>query len=297
MTFDTNAPAAPLAFAPLSLPQMAQVESIRLASGNTLYTYTFPTLFAWQATEQYEICLQDDAYLIRNGARGANAYLFPCGSEAGKRRLINALLQHGAPVFYFMSDADKAFLEMAYPRRFSFSACRNDYPYLYDKEAQIALNGKAFKRLRHQINQGRAAAERWSSEPLTAQNIDRALSLNRRWAAERSDGIQADLAATETALLHFAQLSMWGRLFQADGADVAFAAGSFVTLEKFDINFCKVLDKRCDCFIKWALYGALPAEVKLIDSEEDMGLDGLRKHKMLRVPMELTRVWKGSLKV
>ena len=84
-------------------------------------------------------------------------------------------------------------------------------------------------------------------------------------------------------------------LFQADGADIAYVAGSFVTPQIYDINFCKVLDPRCDCYIKWALYAALPTEVKTVDSEEDMGIQGLRTHKLLRQPKELTRVWKGSL--
>ena len=39
---------------------------------------------------------------------------------------------------------------------------------------------------------------------------------------------------------------------------------------------------------------ALPPEVKTVDSEDDMGLIGLRKHKLLRKPKDLTRVWKGS---
>ena len=83
-------------------------------------------------------------------------------------------------------------------------------------------------------------------------------------------------------------------LFRADGEDVAYVAGVFVTPQIFDISFCKVLDKECDCFIKWALYCALPADVKTVDSEEDMGLEGLRTHKLLRRPKELVRIWKGK---
>ena len=74
-------------------------------------------------------------------------------------------------------------------------------------------------------------------------------------------------------------------------------AGCFITPEIFDISFCKVLDNRCDCFVKWALYRALPPAVTTVDSEDDMGIAGLRTHKLLRKPKELTRVWKGSLNV
>ena len=80
----------------------------------------------------------------------------------------------------------------------------------------------------------------------------------------------------------------------ADGEDIAYVLGTFITPEIFDICFCKVLDKRCDYYIKWELYRILPCQVKTVDSEEDMGLEGLRTHKLLRRPKELIRVWKGD---
>jgi hypothetical protein len=132
--------------------------------------------------------------------------------------------------------------------------------------------------------------------PLCDGNIDRALSINRLWAEGRdSDGL-ADTSAAEKALRNFSELDMWGLIFRADDRDIAYVAGCFITPEIFDVCFCKVLDKSCDCYIKWALYCTLPEETVTVDSEDDLGLEGLRKHKLLRQPKEITRVWKGSLK-
>ncbi len=295
MTSDNSNPPA-LQFTAISLPQMERVEAIRAGSGSTLYVYTFASLFAWQAHEQYEIHISEDAFLVKHGVRGENAYLFPCGSASGKRRLIDALLLSGFPVFSHVSDEDRRFLESEYPGMFDFTACRDDYPYLYDKDAQIALVGKDFKSLRHQVNLGRAVADTWTTEPLTTENVERALRINRKWAEARFDGDLADTTAAETALRHFSPLRLWGVLFQADGEDVAYVVGCFVTPEIFDVCFCKVLNKQCDCYIKWALYRALPPEVKTVDSEEDMGLAGLRTHKLLRRPKKLVRIWKGNLR-
>ncbi len=286
----------PLQFTPIALEQMDRLEEIRARSGSTLYVYTFASLFVWQAEEGYSVCISGDAFLVRHGVRGENVYMFPCGTESGKKRLIDALLQDGSPVFSYVSDEDRLFLERTYPGSFGFEACRDDYPYLYDKDAQIALSGKGFKNLRHQIHQGRAAADVWTTEALTEENVERALQINRQWAEARPDGDLTDTAPAETALLHFSQLRLWGMLFLADGRDAAYVLGTFVTPSVFDICFCKVLDKRCDCFIKWELYRALPSGVRTVDSEEDMGLPGLRTHKLLRRPKELLRVWKGSLR-
>ena len=282
-----------LAFTPIDLSQMERVEAIRSASGSTLYFYSFVSLFVWQEHERYSICFSEDAFLVKHGVRGDNVYLFPCGSDSGKKRLIDELMKSGSPAFSCISDDDKLFLESEYPGKFSFYECRDDYPYLYDKNEQIALSGKEFKNLRHQIHLGRAAAKEWSSEPLTAENTDRVREITRKWAEGRTAEDSTDLSAIESALNNFESLHMQGVLFQADDRDIAFVLGTYITREIFDICFCKVLDKRCDCFIKWAFYNELPEEVRTVDSEEDMGIEGLRKHKLLRRPKELVRIWKG----
>ena len=285
-----------LSFTPIGLSQMERVEAIRSASGNTLYFYSFASLFVWQEHEGYSVCVADDAFLVKHGVRGDNVYLFPCGSDNGKKRLIDALIKSGSPAFSCVSDNDKAFLEKEYPGMFTFTECRDDFPYLYDKKEQIALSGKEFKNLRHQIHLGRAAAKEWSSEPLTQKNSDRAREITRKWAKGRSADDPTDVPAIEAALDCFGSLKLWGVLFRADGKDVAYVLGTFVTPEIFDICFCKVLDRRCDCFIKWAFYRALPEEVITVDSEEDMGIEGLRRHKLLRRPKELVRIWKGRVR-
>ena len=284
-----------LQFTPITLSQMDRVEAIRAASGSTLFAYSFASMFAWQEPERYSICVTDDAFVVRHGCRGENVYMFPCGADRGKRLLIDALMADGSPSFSYVTDEDKDFLENMYPGEFSFAECRDDYPYLYDKAEQIALEGKNYKNLKHHVNSGRASAGVWTYEPLTSANVPRAIEITREWAKNRADGDLGDTLAAETALMNFEALKLWGALFMADGVDAAYIVGVFVTPEIFDTSFCKVLDKRCDSFIKWELCRLLPPEVKTVDSEEDMGLEGLRTHKLMRQPKKLVRVWKGSL--
>ena len=125
-----NAPLLP--FTPIDLSQMERIEAIRRAFGSTLYYYSFASLFVWQEHEKYSVCLTEDAFLVKHGIRGDNVYLFPCGSESGKKRLIDALMKSGSPAFSCVGDDDKAFLENEYPGTFAFDDCRDDSPYLYD---------------------------------------------------------------------------------------------------------------------------------------------------------------------
>ena len=291
-----SADTPPLEFTPITLAQMDRMESIRAASGSTLYVYSFASLFVWQEHEGYAISISDDAFIVRHGVRGDDVYMFPCGSDSGKKRLIDALLSSGTPSFSFVSDDDRRFLEIEYPGRFDFSECRDDFQYLYDKDEQIALEGKDFKNLKYHVNSGLASAQVWTWEPLTPCNVPRAIAITREWASARTDGDLGDAVAAEKALKNFEALKLWGVLFKADGIDAAYVAGVFVTPEIFDTSFCKVLNKRCDCYIKWELCRLLPPEVKTVDSEEDMGLEGLRTHKLMRRPKELIPIWKGISK-
>ena len=284
--------AKPLEFLPISLSLKEKVEEIRKSFGNTLYVYTFASLFAWQEDEQYEISFCGNAFIIKNKAVGEHAYLFPCGDEGDKKKLIDTLLKSEKPDFYSITDDDKLFLEKEYPGVFSFEEYRDEFVYLFDRKDQVELKGKDFKKLRRNVNSGRSKAESWDIEALTEKNVERALEINRKWA--ESYNILADTVAARRALENFSQLSMWGLLFKADGKDTAYIAGSFITPEIFDLCFCKVLKKGCDFFVRWSLCEALPQEVETVNCEEDLGIEGLRKNKLSRQPKELVRIWKGS---
>ncbi|MBR2099741.1 MAG: DUF2156 domain-containing protein [Eubacterium sp.] len=289
-----NSMAQILNFEPIALAHRDRVEEIRRTFGNTLYVYSFASLFAWKTEEQYEICFLGNAFLIKNGAQGENAYLFPCGEDGDKKKLLDLLLQNGKPDLYSLTEEDVCFLENAYPKKFLFTECRDEFIYLYDKQEQIELKGSSFKRLRHRINSGRSEANEWKTEALTDNNVQRALAINQKWA-ELNNGGLADTTAAQLALDNFSQLSMWGLIFTADGEDTAYVAGSFITPEIFDMCFCKVLSKGCDFFIRWSAYSALPPEVKTVDCEDDLGIEGLRINKLSRHPKELIHIWKGSL--
>ena len=286
--------AQPLRFEPISLSHKEKAETIRKAFGNTLYVYTFASLFAWRTDEQYEICFLDNAFIVKNGSEGENAYLFPCGDDGDKKRLIDSLIQYEKPVFTSLTDEDKRFLEKEYPEKFTFNECRDEFVYLYDRDEQVELKGKRFRTLRRNVNSGRSNANEWTVEELNASNVERAIEVNRKWAEARKDYGLADTVAAECALENFEQLSMWGLLFQADGEDAAYIAGSFITPEIYDLCFCKVLNKGCDFFVRWSLCAALPEEVKTVNCEEDLGIEGLRINKLSRQPKELVRIWKGS---
>jgi len=180
---------------------------------------------------------------------------------------------------------------------FEFEEIRDEFIYLFDRKAQVELKGKDYKKQRHQIHIGKNSAAQWSTELLTQENTDRAIAINKEWVKKTGKNGLADIEAANCALKHFKELSMWGMLFKADGEDVAYVMGSFITPEIFDLAFCKVIGERRDFFVRWKVFSSLPQEVVTIDSEEDLGIEGLRINKLSRHPQKLIRIWKGNYKI
>ena len=136
----------------------------------------------------------------------------------------------------------------------------------------------------------------WLLEEITPANVPECVELERQWAAIRQEeaGEDGDSVSEETialieALYHMDKLGLEGALIRADGSPVAFSLGGLITPEVFGVNFEKSFGD---------IQGAYPAinrelarfvrerhpQVKWLNREDDMGLEGLRKAKLSYYP-------------
>ena len=104
--------------------------------------------------------------------------------------------------------------------------------------------------------------------------------------------ISEETVAVIEALYHMDKLGLEGALIRADGSPIAFSLGGLITPEVFDVNFEKSFGD---------IQGAYPAinrelarlvrarhpQVKWLNREDDMGLEGLRRAKLSYYPDSL----------
>ena len=284
-----------LEFKSVTLDLKKRIEKIRKESGNTLYSHTFTNLFLWQEDMRITVLIGDGVYLPRCAYRGDNAYMFPCGEAEKKKEIISQLCDEGSPVFYYMSDEDETFLNDYFPGVFETSEFRDDCAYLYGRESHIELAGHQYRKMRSGVNYGLSLYD-WEIEKITPENLPRVKIVIDQWNKHSGHLGEADMNACILALKNYEALELEGWIFNDGYEDKAAAFGSYTSDSIFDMNVCKTLMDDIDSYVKWECYKRLPERIVYVDSEDDMGIEGLRRHKLSRMPDVMVSIKTAVLK-
>ncbi len=282
-------------FTEITLAQQEQIEKIRRVNGHRLSSHAFSSLFIWEKRMQLSIALWPDGFCVRRQDGQPGRYFFPCGTDAAKRRMIAGLLKDGAQSFQYVRREDMCFLEESFPGVFSFTEARDDWEYLYDRKEQVSLAGGHFRHLRGKVNRGRKLKP-WQFLSLTEDTLPHFFAATEQWGRKfNGNAINADLNETKRALTYWRQLSLFGLLLWAEGKPCGFAVGDMLTDNVFDLHISKTLLPDMDCYLKWELYCRLPEQVRQINREEDLGVPGLRQHKLEMMPSGFQQLWIGRV--
>ena len=112
----------------------------------------------------------------------------------------------------------------------------------------------------------------------------------KRYQQDPTADLHMEKAALYKALENFQYLDMEGFALFVNGQPVAMTLGSFLTEQTFDVQFEKALDGYDGAYtmINNAFARYLREKypnLKWLDREEDMGLEGLRKAKLSYYPV------------
>lgn len=275
---------------PFCLEDRPVIDAIRANAGHTLSAHAFSSLFLWQKTLQLSVCLEDDAFFVRFAHRGENAWFYPCGSEKAQAAFLQAGLDCPDFSLHYVRREDMDFVHAHFPGRFRFEEAPGDSEYICDRNAQIKMQGGAYRNLRAKVRKARER-HNWVIEPLGPENLAVAEQVVYQWAQLRGktgDGDEALLGLRE-----FEALDFQGILAKTEEGPQAIAFGAIIAPDVFDFHVEKTLIPSTVNYVKWELYQRLPPQVQWINLEEDLDLPGLKNNKLQAVPAAITPLWKG----
>ena len=170
-------------------------------------------------------------------------------------------------------------------------------------EQLATLAGKKLQAKRNHINRFVERFPHWYTRPLDGQTREDCQALARRWYEDREEirGLSTERAALTEALERYDILGMEGLVLYDGEKAVGFSLGNRITPEIYDVNFEKADPEVPGAYplinreFSRRIAESYP-QVRLLNREDDMGLEGLRKAKESYNPMmleKMTAVWEG----
>lgn len=265
--------------------------------------FTFANLYLWG--HQNATIYQNHLVLFSNFC-DRSVYPFPVGS-GDKKPVLDAILADAASKnlpcrLIALREEDKQTLATLYPGQFRLHCDRDSYDYVYDIDALADLKGRKYHSKKNHYNRFLENNPDYRLEPINVQT----LSVVRQFAAGWYETRQKELpdrdfsleqAALEKALCHYKALALEGLVLFCGEDAVAFTIGSKATPNTFDVHFEKA---RADIDGAYTTINRAFAnyirnnypEIRFLNREEDMGIEGLRKAKLSYHPHHMViRDW------
>ena len=240
---------------------------------------------------------------------GRSVYPYPVGGgdkKAAIESIIHDSRMRGIPCrITGMTAADKEELEQWFPDRFTVKTDRNGFDYVYAIDDLADLKGRKFQKKRNHVNRFRAEHPEYQVVALNVCNLAMAQYMVNEWYRVRmkedpeGDYLLENIALAK-AFQNFAALGMEGILLVDDGKVLAVTMGSRLSNDTFDIHFEKALETVDGAYAavncEFARYLRLQhPDVKFLNREDDMGLEGLRKAKLSYNPHHLVEKYWACL--
>ncbi len=289
-----------LTFEPITIADRDWIKTINQAAPHASCEYCFGNLFIWQDVYHTRICRIGGYYTASFGTGTETSFLFPIGT-GDITPVIHAILLHCSEKkipfkLHGMEESDKAVFTQAFPEAFSIVHCRDYDDYLYDVASLISLSGKKYHGKRNHL--ARFYEQDWSFEAIGTQNIAECLMMQEKWIAQRQN--DPDLVAEQTALQcafsNWEALGFFGGLLRVNGEVCAYTIAEELDKDTVVIHF-----EKADTQIPGA-YAAINREFlarccqnyRIVNREDDVGSEGLRRAKLSYHPISLVSKYEVS---
>ncbi|MGI5848730.1 MAG: DUF2156 domain-containing protein [Christensenellales bacterium] len=289
-----------LHFNALKLEDKPFFEEYTLCHGYHNVEASFANIFLWGKLWNIKMAVDEYAMylLLDNGKRFfmLPPYLQDCDINIGKplKKCEEYMLgRYGTFIMKGFTEEIKNKTQNDCPGEYVFTADRANFEYVYLSSDLCKLEGKKYHAKRNHINK-LIKNHSFTYRRYTNDDYESCIALERSWMQNKSnisEGLNQELIVIQNALLNLDALNLVCGLLFVDNMLQAFSIGekfgddmAIIHIEKAnpDMSGAYALINREFAINEWR-------DVKYINREEDMGLEGLRKAKLSYYPVFLIK--------
>ena len=273
--------------------------------------YNFTNLFVWSDAYDQRIARVGDFLVTRLCGSLGCSYIYPAGAgdiAPVLAALVQDAAERGAPLHLVcLTQPQVRELDSLFPGRFTFEADRDGFDYLYDIDRLADLGGKKLHAKRNHINRFVENNPSWVYEDITPESLPECLEMDKEWyrrsmvreglAEERDLGDEG--RALRLAMEHYHDLGLEGGLIRVYGEVVAFTMGDLLSSDTYDVHFEKAYGELQGAYAMINREFARRVrqrhpQVRYLNREDDMGVEGLRKAKESYYPDLMVEKYSAS---
>lgn len=264
-------------------------------------------MYVWKERYGFRLFQTSDSSFVYSSEDDTFMVPFPnlTREALGKMKSISQ-----RPVLVRVTEENKNYISENFKDKFEFHEDEGSFDYIYDIEKMATLSGKKLAKKRNHLNGFINSYEDWHTEEIGFDNLLRCRNFLKLWYADRlensepegRDSLLAEKKSIFDVLENFDGIMGDGIVLYVGKKPVALTIGQRISEHTYDVVF-----EKADDFYKGA-YNMINREfaryimekypqVKYLNRENDLGLEGLRKAKKSYRPVMLlkkyTAVYKG----
>ena len=292
-------------FKRLKLSQKEDYEKILFACPGRSCEYAFANMYLWGRQEG---AFFPDCVVFFSHFNGKSIYPYPMGAgdrRAALERILADARQRGIPCrITSMTKAEAEELEGWFPGKFLIRTDRDRFDYVYAIDDLADLKGRKFQKKRNHVNRFRAEYPEAVSVPLEPDNLEKAQEMVEDWYRQRLEEdphgeYLLERIAMDRSFRHFKALGMEGLMLMDGDQVLAVTMASRLSRNTMDVHFEKAREDGDGAYAavncEFARYLRLKyPDVRFLDREDDMGLEGLRKAKLSYNPHHLVEKYTAT---
>ena len=293
-----------LEFKPISLNDREKIENYFNFLEEPFCDFTFGNLFFWSVVENTNIAFFNDFLFIRFSDDEKIYYTFPIGNGEIKNAfnliLEDAKLNNKKIEFVCLNKNQTKILKEIFGEKIKINKNRDGFDYIYSLERLSSLSGRKYHSKKNHFNSFKNKYN-FKFELINEENISQCSSFAREWYSinEATPTLLKEQKALECAFQNYFKLNLIGAIIKVENKIIAFCIGEemynkniFCThFEKADYNFQGAYTAINKLFSEF-----LFNNYKLVNREDDAGVEGLRKAKLSYHPEILLEKYYAKFK-